>query len=208
MFGRKDSIQEFEQMRQALKPAERFANRSESDSGPSPENSNAYGANVSKEMTPASNIIVPPEIDHRSSVVSVGSSWDGTLKIDGSVRLEGQVSGEIDAKDTVFVAETAKVNAKVRAAQVIIAGSFEGEVDCTDRLQIMPTGRVKAQLTTKLLTVFEGAIIEGPVHMSGGSTSASTAASSTAHLPEMASKKPMDKPAIVSMQGPLSVSAS
>jgi cytoskeletal protein CcmA (bactofilin family) len=204
VFGRKDSIQEFEQMRQALKPAERFANRPDSETGLSPDSVDANGARVNNSVTQPSGILVPPEIDHRSSVVSVGSSWEGTLKIDGSVRLEGQVSGEVDAKDTVFVAETAKVNAKVRAAQVIIAGSFEGEVDCTDRLQVMPTGRVKAQLTTKLLTVFEGAIIEGMVHMSGASAPASTSAASL----ETAARKVLDKPMVTQQPDRLSVSAT
>jgi cytoskeletal protein CcmA (bactofilin family) len=106
------------------------------------------------------------------------------------------------------VAETAKVDAKVHAAQVIIAGSFEGEVDCTDRLQVMPTGRVKAQLTTKLLTVFEGAIIEGVVHMSGPAPATTNALSMPAHLPDTAAKKPGDKPAGMGLQGPLSVSAT
>jgi cytoskeletal protein CcmA (bactofilin family) len=140
-------------------------------------------------------ILVPPAVDHRSSVVSVGSSWQGNLKIDGSVRLEGEVTGEIDAKDTVFVAETAKVDAKVRAAQVIIAGSFEGEVFCSDRLQIMPTGRVKAELTTKLLTVFEGAIIEGVVRMNRESQPATAPTPSRPN--DANSRKPGDKPVVV-----------
>jgi cytoskeletal protein CcmA (bactofilin family) len=163
MFGRKDGIKEFEQMRQALKPAERFASRSDSENTSSGEGQNVATANAPKDMT------TPPalglDIDERSSVVSFGSCWQGNLKIDGSVRIDGEVSGEIDARETVYVAESAKVDAKIRAARVIIAGDIQGEVNCSDRLEVMPTGRVRAQLTTRTLTVFEGAFIEGQVHM-------------------------------------------
>jgi cytoskeletal protein CcmA (bactofilin family) len=191
VFGRKDSIKEFEQMRQALKPAQRFANRTEGEETTTPETTEARISNVESPAVPTANVLVPPPADQRSSVVSVGSTWEGNLKIDGSVRLEGEVSGEVEARETVFVAETARVNAKVRAAQVIIAGSFQGEVNCTERLQIMPTGRVKAELTTKLLTVFEGAIIEGMVRMTSEPV---PAAASTATDPYH--RKLSDKPAV------------
>jgi cytoskeletal protein CcmA (bactofilin family) len=158
-------MKEFEQMRQALKPAERFATRSETEDAPVEEtkegNKMIAPQDASSEL-PAFGT----DIDERSSVVSFGSCWQGNLKIEGSVRIDGQVSGEIDARETVYVAESAKVDAKVRAKKVVIAGEIEGEVHCTERLEIMPTGRVRAVLTTRSLTVFEGAFIEGQVHMS------------------------------------------
>jgi cytoskeletal protein CcmA (bactofilin family) len=172
MFGRKDSIKEFELMRQALKPAERYANRSDSENASSGEVQNVPTANAPKDMTPPA---LGLDIDERSSVVSFGSCWQGNLKIDGSVRIDGEVSGEIDARETVYVAESAKVDAKIRAARVIIAGDIQGEVNCSDRLEVMPTGRVRAQLTTRTLTVFEGAFIEGQVHMTRPEANAGSA---------------------------------
>jgi cytoskeletal protein CcmA (bactofilin family) len=174
MFGRKDSIKEFEQMRQALKPAERFASRSDSENASSGEVQNVATANapIAQSTAPALGL----DIDERSSVVSFGSCWQGNLKIDGSVRVDGEVSGEIEARETVYVAESAKVDAKIRAARVIIAGDIQGEVNCSDRLEVMPTGRVRAQLTTRTLTVFEGAFIEGQVHMTRPEANTSSAA--------------------------------
>jgi cytoskeletal protein CcmA (bactofilin family) len=163
MFGRNDRIREFEQMRQALKPAARYALRPDADNVSSREGHNVAIANAAPDMstTPALGF----DIDERSSVVSFGSCWQGNLKIDGSIRIDGQVSGEVDARATVYLGESAKVNATINAARVIIAGEIEGEVNCSDRLEIMPTGRVRAELTTRTLTVFEGAFIEGQIHM-------------------------------------------
>ncbi len=171
MFGKKDPMKEFEQLRTALKPAERFAvhtEKAEKDDGKAEENVNVHSSTPRADRAtgaPPGDTAHVPSLDDRSSVVSVGSIWQGNLKIDGSVRIEGQVTGEIDARETVFVAETARIDAKVRAAYVVIAGEVEGEIQCTERIEIMPTGRVKAELTTKSLTVFEGAFIEGQIHM-------------------------------------------
>lgn len=168
MFGRKDPMKEFEQMRQALKPAERYASRSDADTetGDDPVLSQPDRSPEPMVSPPAREPRSDPAEDHDASVVSIGSTWQGNLKVDGSVRIEGQMTGEIEAKGTVFVVEGAQVDAKVRAALVIIAGDFKGEVNCTERLEIRPTGRVKADMNTKALMIHEGAFIEGQIHMS------------------------------------------
>lgn len=198
MFGKKDTIKEFEQMRQALKPAERFATRPDvesPDATDSASRASAPSAHAEPPLHPLADGISLGEV---TSVLSTGSVWQGTLKIDGSVRIDGQMTGEIDAKETVYVAESAKMNAKVRAAYVIIAGTFEGEVDCTERLQVMPSGRVKAELTTKSLTVFEGAVIEGQVRMTRGETPATAAIASLLNKNDAGNRKPADKPLPIS----------
>ncbi len=179
MFGRKpkDEMKEFEQMRQAFRPSDRAA-----ESGPASERADTRRdgpeAPAYPEFQPTTNITLasaggqrhaakgtptPPE--KCTSIVSTGSAWQGTLKIEGSVRIDGQLSGEIDARGTVHVSEGAQVNAKVRAAFVIIAGTFQGQVQCSERLEIAPTGRVRAELTTRSLVVHEGAFTEGQIHM-------------------------------------------
>jgi len=171
VFGKKGSMEEFEQMRNALKRNDRFSeaenNRTEGIEVANP------GSDTPVTVTPlqpqpanqASNAMPTGE---NTSIISVGSTWQGTLKIEGSVRVEGQLSGEIEARDTVNVAEGAEVNAKVRAAFVSIAGRFQGEVHCSERLEIMPTGRVNAELLTKSFVVHEGAVLEGQVQMTDG----------------------------------------
>ncbi len=99
------------------------------------------------------------------NVIAKGSRWKGALTIDDSVRIEGQMSGEIMAKDTVHIAESAVVEAKVHAAYVVISGRFGGEVRCRERLELLPKSRVKGELFTKLLIAHEGAVIDGHIQM-------------------------------------------
>lgn len=194
MFGKKDTMKEFEQMRQALKPAERYATRPDSEGIDPIENSGRSNGAASSSEAPVHPLADGIGMGEVQSILSVGSSWQGTLKIDGSVRIDGQMTGEIEAKETVYVAETARMNAKVRAAFVVIAGTFEGEVDCSERLQVMPSGRVKAELTTKSLTVFEGAVIEGQVRMTRTEAPVPSSMASLLNKPELSGRRPADKP--------------
>jgi len=172
MFGKKDGIKEFEQMRQALKPAERFATRAEEESPATIRDGVADGGqsaqpsgSTANSQNSTSGKGAMTTNDNCSTVLSNGTAWQGNLKTQGSVRVEGQFSGEIDATDTVYVAEGAQVDAKIRAAFVVLAGQFKGEANCGDRLEILPTGQVRAELTTKSLVVHEGAFMEGQIHM-------------------------------------------
>ncbi len=105
----------------------------------------------------------PP--DRCDSLVSAGSTWEGTLMIDSSVRIDGTLSGEIEAGSTVHISEKAKVEGKVRAAFVVIAGAFEGQVHCAERLELLPASRVKGEFAAKSLMVQEGAFVDGQIHM-------------------------------------------
>jgi len=108
---------------------------------------------------------VPTEADKCANVIAAGSKWSGSLNIDDSVRIEGQLSGEVNAKGTVHIAEGARVDAKVRASFVVVSGSFKGEARCSERLELMPKSRVEGQIVTKVLNVHEGAVVDGSIQM-------------------------------------------
>ena len=108
----------------------------------------------------------PPE--KCTNVVAAGAKWKGSLTVDDSVRVEGTFSGEIQTKATVHIVEGAQVDAKVRAAFVVVAGSFQGEIRCEQRVDLTPRSRVTGEIYTKALSVQEGAKLDGRVQMTGG----------------------------------------
>jgi cytoskeletal protein CcmA (bactofilin family) len=109
-------------------------------------------------------IATPP--DKCVNVIAASSRWKGSLNVPDSVRVDGHVSGEIDAKGTVHISEGAVVEAKVKAAFVVICGTFKGEVRCLERLELLPKSKVQGDLVTKVLNVHEGAQIDGSIRMS------------------------------------------
>ena len=193
LFGGKgkDGTKEFDEMRRALGSAEKSkendpVTQGSAGRGGEAGQSGRPSASTASPDTPSANQApsqapnqspkaVPTPAENCSSVVSAGSTWQGTLKMEGSVRVEGHLSGEIEAGDTVHVAESARVDAKVQAAFVVIAGTFQGEVQCSERLELMPTSRINGELTTKSLMIHEGAFIDGQIHMSGSKPSAGQA---------------------------------
>jgi cytoskeletal protein CcmA (bactofilin family) len=107
----------------------------------------------------------PASPDQCASIIGAGTTWQGTLVSDASVRLDGKVSGEVKAAGTVHITEGAQVNAVVQAKFVVVAGSFDGQLYSSSRLELLPSSRVKGSITTPQIAVGEGAFIDGEIHM-------------------------------------------
>jgi cytoskeletal protein CcmA (bactofilin family) len=90
-----------------------------------------------------------------------GSKVSGKLSFEGPARIDGQVDGEITAKDGVMIGESAVVTAQIKAASIIVAGKVSGDITASQRIEIRPSAKVVGNLTAPVLVVHEGALFEG-----------------------------------------------
>jgi cytoskeletal protein CcmA (bactofilin family) len=112
-----------------------------------------------------------PALDERTSVLSHTTAWKGDLDSTGSLHVHGRVDGSLTARDAIYIAEEAVVDADVRAATVTIAGSVRGSVLCTDRFEVLPRGRVAGEIRAPVVVIHEGALLTGDIAMtSAGDT--------------------------------------
>ena len=94
-----------------------------------------------------------------------GSRVEGKLSFDGSVRIDGQVDGEITAKDTVTIGETAVINAQIQANTVIVHGRVQGDISARKRVELRAPARLTGNLATPSLVIHEGVVFEGNCKM-------------------------------------------
>lgn len=100
------------------------------------------------------------------SVISAGTSVEGTFRSDHSIRVRGSLQGELESKRRVVIELDARVSAKIQAQQVDIAGEVKGEVSCPGRVEISPSGRVTGEINAGSLIMQDGAYFEGHLKMS------------------------------------------
>ena len=63
-----------------------------------------------------------------------GSKISGKLYFEGPVEIDGQIDGEIVAKDTILIGESALVTAQIMATSIIVAGKVKGDIIGTRRI--------------------------------------------------------------------------
>ena len=115
-----------------------------------------------------------PPVDSQISVVAKETTWKGELDSDNSVHVYGRVEGTVRARDDVWIAQGADIDATIDARRVIVAGTVGGTIRATERFEALPQGRVSADVFAPTYIVHEGAVINGELRM-GSADGAPTA---------------------------------
>jgi cytoskeletal protein CcmA (bactofilin family) len=94
-----------------------------------------------------------------------GSRVEGKLSFEGSVRIDGQIEGEINAQDTVVIGDHADVTANIVASTVILQGRVKGDVTARKRVELRAPAKLTGNINTPALVVHEGVVFEGNCSM-------------------------------------------
>jgi cytoskeletal protein CcmA (bactofilin family) len=94
-----------------------------------------------------------------------GTKISGKISFEGPARIDGEVDGEINAKDSLTIGESAVVTAQIRAASVSVAGKVSGDIVASQRIEIRPSAKVSGNITAPVLAISEGALFEGHCSM-------------------------------------------
>jgi cytoskeletal protein CcmA (bactofilin family) len=98
------------------------------------------------------------------SFLGTQSELQGKLKTKGVLRLDGEVTGSIEA-DQVILSETANVKGEIAAKRIIVGGRVEGILRANDLLEIGSKGKVKGEIFANKLLVMEGGEFNGRIEM-------------------------------------------
>ena len=102
------------------------------------------------------------------TIVGTGARLEGNVVSAGSLRIDGQVKGQINADGDVTLSPQSQVEADIRAQNVSVAGKFKGNVIVKAKAHLARGGRVDGNITSKTLVIEEGGIFHGQSIMDGG----------------------------------------
>jgi cytoskeletal protein CcmA (bactofilin family) len=95
------------------------------------------------------------------TVVGRGSRLEGTVVSAGSLRIDGQVTGNIAAEGDVILSSYSQVKADIEAQNVVVAGTFRGNITARAKAELAEGSRVDGDIRSTALVVGEGAVFSG-----------------------------------------------
>ena len=88
--------------------------------------------------------------------------FDGVLKFEGAIRIDGLFKGRIDApKGTLVIGETARLESNIHVASIIISGEVRGDITADQKIDINVPGRVFGNIQAPTVVVQEGVVFAG-----------------------------------------------
>jgi cytoskeletal protein CcmA (bactofilin family) len=103
--------------------------------------------------------------DPQVSVVSQGTKIEGSVMAAGSLRVEGEVTGEIHARGEVSLSPEGRVQANIEAASITLAGRVSGDLAATGDVSLPADSQLDGSIRARNADV--GGTVKGDVVVEG-----------------------------------------
>ncbi len=102
-------------------------------------------------------------------ILDVDASMQGTISFKDPVnlRINGSFEGKLDTRGTLTIGENATVRANIQGDRILIAGKVWGDILARESLSIVSPGLVRGNVQTPLISITEGARMDGQISMGG-----------------------------------------
>lgn len=107
-------------------------------------------------------------LEQFDTLIGQGTHVIGDIKITESLRIDGQLSGNIVSLDghepAVAVGLHGQILGNVKAARVILSGTIKGSIYATGKVEILNGASIEGDVIYGALYVEDGAILRGNFH--------------------------------------------
>jgi cytoskeletal protein CcmA (bactofilin family) len=100
-----------------------------------------------------------------NAFLGTDTSYNGQLSFAGSVRIDGEFTGEISSEGTLILGKDARVSGRISVAQLILSGKIDGEILVSKQTTMHKTAFLTGNIVTPVLVMEEGATLQGTVQM-------------------------------------------
>jgi cytoskeletal protein CcmA (bactofilin family) len=99
--------------------------------------------------------------DSTDTLVGEGTTFEGKIKSEAGIRVEGTVIGDIVSNGDVIIGEKGCANSNISARDLVLAGELNGDANVRGKLTICSTGVMNGNLTAASLIIEAGGIFNG-----------------------------------------------
>jgi cytoskeletal protein CcmA (bactofilin family) len=96
-----------------------------------------------------------------NTLVGPGSFVSGDVKINGFIRVDGDINGRIESSSNVIIGDRAKIKGDIHAKSIVIGGIVLGNVTAPNGIKLLSNSVVIGDLITKSIQIEENVIFNG-----------------------------------------------
>jgi cytoskeletal protein CcmA (bactofilin family) len=121
---------------------------------------------------PAVPAYTPPPPATGGTVIGESIRVKGRIVSREELHLNGELQGELEMDGRLTVGVKGKVDANVKAREVIVAGSMKGNVEAAERLVLRQGAHLEGDVKTAGIVIEDGAYFKGGIDITGAAASA------------------------------------
>jgi len=107
------------------------------------------------------------QVSGAPTLVGVGSTFEGELKVSGPMSLGGSVVGNGTIEGALSVAREGHWRGNVAARSAIVAGRITGDLTIDGKLEIGKTAVIRGRVQARIIAIADGAVVDGEMKVTG-----------------------------------------
>ena len=96
-----------------------------------------------------------------NTIIGKGSSISGNLRINGFVRLDGDIDGNLETDGNIIIGDSARIKGDVKAKAVIVGGIVVGNILAQESVKMLSNSAVLGDVISRKVQVEDKATFHG-----------------------------------------------
>ncbi len=121
---------------------------------------------IKTDMRKEQKKVTPKDTSKQTTYLGKNLKINGNVSGEGDLIILGTFEGEFDVKGQLKVAQGAVIKGNIKATGVSINGNVDGTIVASERILLDTTASIKGRLVTPKISIQDGAVFDGELHMS------------------------------------------
>lgn len=106
-----------------------------------------------------------PETGDIIAFVGEEVTFKGTIRYQGTVRVDGRLEGEIHTDGNLIIGQKAVITATIQAGTITCQGRITGDIEAASQVRLLNPAVFNGSITTPSISIDEGVLFNGTCHM-------------------------------------------
>lgn len=118
--------------------------------------------NSPKTLSPATAVLAD---EGYQMYLGKGCRLTGVLKVQGMMRIDGFVEGEVFGSDLIQVGKEGTIEATVRAKHIVAQGPLRGDIAAQEKVELFAPAKVEGNIDSPVFLLEAGVLVNGTLKM-------------------------------------------
>ena len=96
-----------------------------------------------------------------NTIIGKGSTISGNVKVNGFVRVDGDIDGDLETDGNILIGEDARIRGNVVANSVTVGGAIIGDIQALDGVRLLSTSLVRGDILSHKVQIEDSAFFHG-----------------------------------------------
>lgn len=96
-----------------------------------------------------------------NTIIGKGSEIKGNIKVNGFVRIDGDIDGNLETDGNVIVGENARIRGNINAKSIIVGGIILGNIIAIESVKVLANSIVIGDILSHKVQIEDDALVNG-----------------------------------------------